>query len=182
VKICFTDIDGVLNNRSCYFPGNQHPKYGRNPDPKCVAALNWLCEKTGAQIVVSSTWRIGGLDLMRETINSHWGVNGPVIDVTPRLLDYRGDITLSVPRGREIQAWLDRRKQDYAHCGGHWGDVDRFVILDDDSDMEHLLPHLVKTDFEHGLTMEKAADAAKVLDGFKTCGGRGLVWPEKRAV
>ena len=38
------------------------------------------------------------------------------------------------------------------------------MIVDDDSDMKHLLPRLVKTKFEPGLTAE---DAAKVLELLK---------------
>lgn len=42
--------------------------------------------------------------------------------------------------------------------------IDKFVILDDDSDMGQLLPHLVhcKTDF--GLTKEKAAETIQMLN------------------
>jgi hypothetical protein len=50
-------------------------------------------------------------------------------------------------RGEEIQAWLTENP-----------DVTQFVILDDDSDMAHLIDHLVQTDHKVGLT---AADVKK---------------------
>lgn len=146
MNVIFLDIDGVLNNHGCYRPGNID-QFGRCPDPSCIAALNYVVSETGAVIVVSSTWRISGVQKMRETLQ-HWGVSGFVFDVTPRLETAKGDITLSVPRGREIQTWLDRIKD--------FTEVDRFVILDDDSDMEHHREHLVQTDFEYGLTMAHA--------------------------
>lgn len=50
-------------------------------------------------------------------------------------------------RGHEIQEWLD----DHPF-------VQRFVIVDDDGDMAHLMSKLVQTDFTDGLTKEKAGE------------------------
>jgi hypothetical protein len=148
--VVFLDIDGVLNNRGCFRPGNCDPRFGRNPDPFCVDALNYITETTGAKIVVSSTWRISGLEHMRETMR-RWGVTGEVMDITPRLETRNGDIWLSAPRGTEIQAWLAD------------SDNPPFVILDDDSDMEHLSDRLVQTNFEQGLTWSLACQAIKKI-------------------
>ena len=46
-------------------------------------------------------------------------------------------------RGNEIQQWLDIHKEY---------DVEDFIILDDDSDMEHLIDHLIQTDSILGIT------------------------------
>ena len=40
---------------------------------------------------------------------------------------------------------------------------DVFVILDDDSDMAHLMPRLVRTSFDAGLTWEHANAAIAML-------------------
>lgn len=53
--------------------------------------------------------------------------------MTPRLYGKRGE---------EIQNWINSFDQV----------IEKFVILDDDSDMEHLLPYLIKTSYEFGLT------------------------------
>ena len=56
-------------------------------------------------------------------------------------------------RGLEIQKWLDKNPG-----------VDKFIILDDDSDMVHLMSHLLQTDGEFGLTNEIADEAIKRLN------------------
>jgi hypothetical protein len=60
-----------------------------------------------------------------------------------------------VPRGREIQAYLN-------NAAG----VESFVIIDDDDDMEHLKPHLILTPFEIGLT---EADADRAIAMLTDC-------------
>jgi hypothetical protein len=61
-------------------------------------------------------------------------------------------------RGYEIQDWLDwSGKYDQ-------NKVDKFVIIDDDSDMVHLTPQLVKTNARVGFTLD---DAFKVLENFE---------------
>lgn len=72
-------------------------------------------------------------------------VESRCIGLTPVLED--------AERGLEIQAWLDR--------DGYKG---VFVIVDDDSDMAHLMPHLVKTDNNVGLTEERAGEIIKRLN------------------
>jgi L-alanine-DL-glutamate epimerase-like enolase superfamily enzyme len=55
-------------------------------------------------------------------------------------------------RGPQIQRWIDAN----AFQG-------QFVILDDDSDMEHLIHKLVKTNFEEGLLAHHAKAAIEML-------------------
>lgn len=150
MKVLFLDIDGVLVNRESLMKASGiHAK----AHPACVAALNEIVSKTGANVVVSSTWRHFGLLKMKDFL-SDWGVKAKVLDCTPDLTRKRGAIYSNVCRGDEIQAWLD---------GYDRYPVESFVILDDDSDMNHLLPRLVKTEFERGLTMEDAARAIEML-------------------
>jgi hypothetical protein len=109
-------------------------------DPAAIAVLNKIVEQTGAFVVVSSTWRIG----VRRTEVNGWlrgaGFTGIVLALTP---------VLGKRRGFEIQAWLDAYNK--APLRRH-GEVTHFVILDDDSDMEHLMPKLVQIDNSVGLT------------------------------
>lgn len=149
MKVVFLDFDGVL-----VVPRTRGQSGSRSvADPDCVAALNFVLSVTGARIVVSSSWRGAMLSPMKEVLRG-WGVlPKSVLGVTPRLRELGKP---SIPRGREIQAWLDER-------AAARGDVEGFVILDDDSDMEHLLPRLVKTDYEQGLTIERANLAINLL-------------------
>jgi hypothetical protein len=156
-RIIFLDIDGVLvtyqsmRNRAA----NESPEErAKTFDPASVSALNEITDRTGAGIVISSTWRIAGVMFCRELLRAA-GVKAPVIDVTPRLLNHKGDICLAQPRGREIQAWISE------HSG--WYELQSFVILDDDSDMEHLKSRLVLCNMENGLTAARAARAIEML-------------------
>jgi len=139
--LVFLDFDGVLNSKVSSI---------RFEDPRIfglenVTALNHFLAQTGARIVVSSTWRIGlSIEDLQEILDRS-RIWGEVVGKTPRLWK---------KRGFEIQQWLDENPE--------WQDAS-FVILDDDSDMEHLLPRLVKVNNEVGLTVENAEEAIKML-------------------
>ena len=153
MKVVFLDFDGPL------IPIMSHENrrgLGEKAWPRCVTALNRITDVTGAKIVISSIWRLSGMgDCVTHLRN--WGVTGEVIGTTPRYLEdeWKGEkkILVAVPRGREIQAWLDEHP-----------DVESFVILDDDKDMEHLMPFLIHTPFEIGLTDEDADSAIMRLN------------------
>jgi hypothetical protein len=149
MKVVFLDFDGPL----IPIMSHQCPRVsgkGAQAWPSCVAALNRITDATGAVIVVSSTWRADGLMRTRERL-TEWGVKADCLDLTPYLKDRTdGGVWIGVPRGREIQAWLDGYGRE---------PIESFVILDDDKDMEHLMPFLIHTPFDAGLT-EADADAA----------------------
>jgi len=159
MQIIFLDIDGVLVNAVSL--RSRSPHEHSNADPSCVAALNRIVAETGAGIVVSSSWRIGQeLADMREVINLHFGVNGNVLGMTPRLTAKkisagpRGQLEVSAERGDEIDCWLR---------SAHPWPVESFVILDDEDDMGALKSHLVQTNFTGGLTMQHADRAIEIL-------------------
>jgi hypothetical protein len=97
VKVIFLDFDGVLVNRRSWYV-----RSGRTAtaDPPCVAALNRITDSTNAQIVVSSTWRIGMTIVELRNLLHAWGVTGAVLAKTPHM-------GFSVRRGSEIKAWID---------------------------------------------------------------------------
>lgn len=150
MKVIFLDFDGVLN--SVDFHTRQHaagedekprPRHLEPMlDPAAIQVLNEVIEKTGAVIVVSSTWRKGERRVWLQEQLTKRGLKGTVIDVTP---------DLGTRRGLEIQQWLDG-----AACfpRGRLGPVTHFCILDDDTDMEHLYDKLVHIDDQLGLTRE----------------------------
>lgn len=143
-SIIFLDIDGVLNSLAFI----KEPSFTGGLvgiDPKAVAHLNRLVEATEACIVISSTWRI--LDslksIRRDIRNAGGSAYIQIIDKTP---------TGGPFRGNEIQRWLD------AHPN-----ITNFIILDDDSDMEHLTPYLIQTNWETGLQDKHVEAAIKML-------------------
>ena len=149
--VLFLDVDGVLN-RVGTCERSPHGTYGVEMEK--VKMLRDIVAATGCKIVVSSTWRKYD-DLMaylREQIGG--GVSSQIIGETP-VLDRRtaSGIHVAKVRGDEIQAWLDENPE-----------VKRIVILDDDSDMAHLAPHLVKTNGRKGLSAEIAETVIRRLN------------------
>lgn len=145
LKILFLDIDGVLNSGKYIISlagGFDDPI--NQMDPVAVARLNTITDATGAKIVVSSTWRLAfkrhptPLDAITRCFRSY-GITGDIIGMT---IDKANAVRNC--RGKEIQAWLD----------DNHGQVDVFVIIDDNSDMGRLLPKLIQTKFEDGLQDE----------------------------
>ena len=148
-RIIFLDIDGVLNVYC-----ESRDKYGCTFHTHFEDNLHDLIEATGAEIVISSTWRYSGLKVMQNMWRDR-GLAGNVIDITPIIHDgIRGD---------EIDYWL-RENQ-----------VDNYVIIDDDDDMlpeqmEHFVKtsenhdHIDKVDFGYGLTKECTLKAISILN------------------
>jgi hypothetical protein len=161
-KIIFLDIGGVLVNRQSLMKASG---LRSTAWPSCVEALNSVTKETGAQIVISSTWRYfhkqmgyeSPLTFMRAKL-AEWGVTGKVIGCTPDLARKTNGSALyvAVERGDEIQAWLDSESYERRP-------VESFCIVDDDADMKHLLSRLVRTDFAEGFTQAHAARAIEML-------------------
>lgn len=167
MKVLFLDIDGVLNStRSCIahfgYPHGFTDAQLAMFDLVAVGLIQRLCQVNGISVVVSSSWRI----------NHTWQEIGralglPTIDSTPRLVG---------SRGKEIAAWLEQHPE-----------VQRYAIVDDDSDMlPEQTPFFVKTNGEEGLTM---GDFRKLCEIFgvnayergplpRPVNGQALDWSE----
>lgn len=107
-KIIFLDFDGVMDTEYYDHLLSEADKpisdeYGLLFDPECVKNLKYIIDSTGADIVVSSTWK----DFMTyQEILDMWkyrGLSGFVTDVTPTVSKHRGD---------EIDAWLKECRED----------------------------------------------------------------------
>jgi len=150
MRVLFLDIDGVLNSKPYFIergPGWMIDREQADDiDPAAVRLLNTLIARTGAAIVISSTWRYFGQQAVTEMLKAR-GLEGAVIGVTPR--------SEHGVRGREIQQWLANADAP----------IESFVILDDDSDMEHLMPRLVRTSFERGLLPADVERAVALFEG-----------------
>lgn len=104
-------------------------------DPARVALVVEVIQATNAQIVISSSWRLGHTFKELQDTLCHCGFTprDAIIDVTP---DHAAH---AEPRGLQIQRWLDANP-------GH----SPIAILDDDSDMAHLISSLVQTRYRGG--------------------------------
>lgn len=135
MKVIFLDIDGVLvtHETVCQHVTFEGRRY--NPFlPEAVANLNFILEQTGAEIVVSSSWRCDGQmwdDLL--FYFSDQGINKRPIDRTPDLpVLSKGGEFIHPNRGQEIKLYLD------SNAG-----VEGFVAIDDDSDMDPIRDNFV---------------------------------------
>jgi HAD domain in Swiss Army Knife RNA repair proteins len=165
--VVFLDMDGVLSTRRAYSAAMEAEKNGlmvrpvpdRWIDADAMTNFNDLIERSGALVVVSSTWRLDHhhtdgskfLDILRRngfvgTLHNDW-----------RTKDLSHPIAGSViiqgkMRGDEVLEWLSRHP-----------DITRYAILDDDCDFHPTQPH-VKSGFEIGLTAEHVELALMFLE------------------
>ena len=166
-KVIFLDIDGVLNTERqhdrCVEAGLAYvDNFGYAFDPKAVANLKRIVDETGADIVISSSWKFWGLSTMQKLWASR-ELPGKIIDVTPNnvsdemLLSVDLDLMdLPAGKGSEIKEWLSTAGQD----------VTDYAILDDLPDM---LPeqqsHFVQIDPRIGITEDDADRIITILTG-----------------
>ena len=118
MKILFLDIDGVLNSREY----DRHRNWNEQTDidETRLPLVKEIIDKTGAKIVLISTWR------------NHWDRNQNLCDedgmYINRLFSKYGlaiydktpDLGLLSKRKEEVKAWLAERKSD----------IESFAILD----------------------------------------------------
>ncbi len=163
MKVIFLDIDGVLNTevylsavyRAIHLTNEEidiqtcnafRDGYGQRFDPMAERALRLIIDKTDAKIVISSTWRMSGIEEMQSMWKDR-NLPGEVIDVTPCHLRTRF-------RGNEIKEWLDNNPH-----------VESYLIIDDDSDMlEEQKSNFIQTDFQYGLMIKDIDMAVKILN------------------
>ncbi len=164
-KILFLDIDGVLNTERqhdhCVEKGIAPVDgFGYAFDPVAVANLKKIVDETGADIVISSSWKFWGLSTMQK-LWARRDLPGQVIDITPNTVS--DELLLSVDlssmelpagKGSEIKEWLS----------DNGNPVSRYAILDDVPDM---LPeqqsHFVQTDPRVGITEDDADKVISIL-------------------
>lgn len=119
IKIIFLDVDGELTYK------NYHNKKTANIDIEKVKLLKEICDKTGAKVVISSSWR-GSEDYTPKRYHVLIEIllkNGvEVLGDTPYLrTEIIGDkCKYGTGRAAEIQKWINEHE------------VESFVILDDE--------------------------------------------------
>ena len=164
-KILFLDIDGVLNTERqqwhCQMEGIAPiDRFGYSFDPKAVSNLATILSATKAEIVLSSSWKFYGLDILRQMWTNR-GLPGEITDITPSNIS--DDLLLNADlenmdllpgKGTEIKEWLVKHQNQVSH----------YAIIDDIDDM---LPeqqaHFVQTNPQFGITRK---DVAKVIQIF----------------
>ena len=134
MKLIFLDIDGVLNRE------RRMPTVCK-VEQDCLTLLRGLTERSEAQIVLSSAWRLKDEAAIRKVLSPL-----PVLGITPRRNGNN--------RAREIRAFLDGLQEP----------VEAFVLLDDRrTRWGDLMPYLVGINRSRGLTVSDVARAETLL-------------------
>lgn len=167
MKIIFLDIDGVLNNSQT----SETFERFCGIDVKLTSDFKRLVDKTGASIVLSSTWRESESSSAEVNRVLNEALIPSFIDITPlshdalAQLKWSNRLSLGYMRGTEIFAWLTDHPE-----------VDDFVILDDNEvwgecersrapDMtQKILSRFIKTDPAIGITEEDIDLAINILN------------------
>jgi hypothetical protein len=170
MKIIFLDFDGVLNSaQSAQFwhsrrdqaawedamyrdwPGTLKEYIAMEFCPIAFSNVEELVKRTGAKIVVSSTWRIGEtVETLKEILKPSQIIASAVIGKTE---------SFSNVRGNEIKKWVDSWNNMIKN-----DPITNYVIIDDDSDMlEEQKTSFVKTSSLHGFQFADMLKAEKIL-------------------
>lgn len=150
-SVIFLDIDGVMHSDHYDYTlllrqSFAYDEYGPLFDPECVQSLKSTIDETGANIVISSSWKE---DMDLSDFQEMWQqrfLPGKVIGTTPNT-DYI--------RGMEIKSWLEANHR-----------FTRYVILDDmsqDDFLQEQIQHFVPINANRGLDAESAKRAIELL-------------------
>lgn len=152
--LIFLDIDGVLvcaNSAHVRMPTTSHLQI----DPWHLKRFTELVEETGAEVVISSTWRVFyGLEGMKKILGDAGFVHPDrVISITPNFGKASG-ITHFMPRRKEIERWLVDHVDPESPRP--------FIILDDEEDAG-IEGHFVQCSWTWGFTQAKLEEALALL-------------------
>lgn len=155
-KFIFLDIDGVLNTAN-YQTWRQlwgkdiSDLHGHLFAPSPVRNLRRLIKWTNAKIVLSSSWRMDGLETMRQMWNER-NMPGEIYNITPYVNAREYPIGT---RGVEIRKWLEE----------YGGESYKFVIIDDIEDfLDEQQTNVIMTNYRRGLTLLKTMKAIIILN------------------
>jgi hypothetical protein len=136
-KVLFLDIDGVLNSEEFYKnefkSGNKTSRF----DSASVLIAKKIIEEYSLEIVISSTWRFGAIDMLMHELQKN------------KLIKYLHNdwftpVIHPAHRGTEIKYWLDIHPEV----------TDYIIIDDDDNILEEQKNNFVKTCIQRGLKTE----------------------------
>ena len=149
MKIIFLDVDGVLNSDEYFDKSKNWDIQGieRDIDVEKIKLLKKAIDATGAEVVLSSSWRYTRNAQYLKELLSKYGI---YVDSTPYIQN---------ERGLEIRKWLSEHQ-----------DVEDFVILDDEifeSYDEELMKKLVKISNGNGRSFGEGlllSDVDKIIE------------------
>lgn len=173
-KIIFLDVDGVLNHNAWFNWVHNHSEFlkeggHRSIDPRSVERIIKICDETGADIVMSSSWRLWEFYQTIKNLNR-------IRDLRPILERLVGitERTEDRFRGKEIADFLERCKSGnfMTKLGYNLKKADiefsknpKYLILDDDDDMlDEQLDYFIHTDDRVGISIKDIEKSIKILN------------------
>ncbi len=151
MKVIFLDFDGVLNYERYV---RAYKGVGLIIDPERMKLLKQITDKTGAVVVLSTSWREHWSNEENECDDIGREINQLFSEYNIRIADKTTDERL--PREQQIKLWLQLNKN-----------VENFVVLDDlILEDEALNGHFVKThNGRKGLDEENVKQVIEILLG-----------------
>ena len=158
MKVIFLDVDGVLNSEE-FLKNNPDQLIDKNK----VSILKNIIDKTGAVLVMTSTWKLwfddnmmprGGYSKRFYDIFSLFDIKlfGKTPDFSTE--EIKMTKTFSHVKSKEIIQWLNSNKN-----------VEQYIVIDDlDLRDEEINKHLVRTDGSIGITEEDAKRVIKMIN------------------
>lgn len=163
MKVIFLDVDGVLTHRLTVGRGRENTRVHRflsQLDADCVERLMEIVSRTGAKIVVSSTWRLhphsmGALHAMARRARKR----RLIYDKTGVCDIKRAGFHVPA-RGIEISQWIEQHESVR-------GPLESYVVIDDGHVEGHPMV-LVKNGFDCGGLRDHHVQEAINILGEKT--------------
>ena len=154
IKIIFLDIDGVLNYGRC---PERAPSGCIGIDDEKIKLLKEIVDATQAKIVLVSTWKFGWekdnkSKMLKDCIYMDQKFAGHGLEIYDKTYDHGFD------RGHGIIEYLFNT-YDY---------VEKWIVIDDEEFTDYkeynILPFLIKTGFDEGITEKHVAGAIMALN------------------
>lgn len=185
MKVIFLDIDGVLNTerkvKEVYDNDNldSHDEFGRLFDENSLYWLNKIIDETGAEIVISSSWRNDGLGTLRKMWRKRFGEYYHDYGISNNPYKYFDKITdttfsLTTSNYKEQKNLIRQLSEEDAWKRGWQIDIylrthpeiENFVIIDDDNDMLNCQQkYFINAKDPNGIEEEHYKKAIKILNG-----------------
>lgn len=155
-KLIFLDFDGVITTYKSKW----------NIDNEKCEMIKYICDNTGAKIVISSSWRYTTLE--NTILKNHledWLLKDYCIGVTKRCnMNYTEDCSTSwfIPRrGMEIDEFINRYIKE-----NNISEEIHYVIIDDDvfDLLYNQRKHIIKTHWKFGISKSNVKKAINILN------------------
>lgn len=161
MKVIFLDVDGVINSAQIC---------GKKGGPTCegywgistilLRKLKKIVDETGAIIILTSSWKANWIKYVKRITVDPFGkyLNNKIRKFGMEISGTTAGCEMTCfDRGQGISVWLKKHK-----------DVTHWVVLDDvvfdDYENYGIMPHLVHTDEQVGLTDDDVEKAIKILN------------------